>query len=155
MIGGFQTALGGLEDAANLAVLHIVEVAQLEDGALHIWQTGDGFLQLSLDLVAVEIGVGHQRVGDTALIVGTQGCMGLLAAEEVDALINGDTEEPGAQLGVALKGGQRIPGLEEGVLKHVVGIVVIKHHPTDHPIQAFAVLTDHRLKSLTLSGRTL
>ena len=69
MIGGFQRPLTGAQHLADIAVLHVVVVAQKEDGALHLGQPCDGLLQLCLRLVAVELVVGHQQVDHPTLFV--------------------------------------------------------------------------------------
>lgn len=68
MIGGLQRAFGGVEQLTHVAVLHLLEVAQLEDRALNVGQRGDGFLKLCLDLRAVEVVIGHQAVGYRRLL---------------------------------------------------------------------------------------
>ena len=75
------------------------------------------------------------------------------AAQEIDALIDGYTREPGRLLGIAMKGVESVPGFQEGVLKQVVGILMGEDHATNHPIQLFTILVYHLLEGSTLRLR--
>ena len=151
MVGCFQRSLAGVEESADLAVFHLVEVAQLEDGALYVGQTGDGFLELCLCLVAVEVVVGHQTVGHAKVgIVGTDECEVLLSAHEVEALVDGNAREPRQELGVAVEVVEGLPRLDERILQDVVSIVVCEHDASDLPVQLFAVLSDDVLEGSSL-----
>ena len=74
----------------------------------------------------------------------------LIAAEEVEALVDGNAGEPGEHLRVGMEAVEPVPGLEECVLKHIVGIIVRQDNTAYLPIQLFAVLAHHLTEGTTL-----
>ena len=76
----------------------------------------------------------------------------LVATQEIEALIDGNTREPGDKLRIALERGKSIPGLQEGILKHIVRILVGENDMTYLPIQRFAEPAYQCLETLTLGS---
>ena len=151
MIGGFQAAFRGFQQLTHLTIFHLVVVAQGEHGALYFRQSGNGFLQLCLGLITIEIVVGHQGIGHTGLIiVGADKGHILLTAHKVEALVDGNARYPGNHLGIAMKRTKAVPRLDKGILQHIIGIFVGKDNASHLLIQLFAVLAHHHLKSPTL-----
>ena len=84
--------------------------------------------------VEVGIGVGHV----------------LLAAQKVERLVDGNTVEPGGNLGIALEPVDVHPRLHQHILHHIVGVVVIEHKVSYLPIQHLAILADDEPECLAL-----
>ena len=149
MIGCLERPFRGVEHLTDLAVFPFFKIAKLEDNPLDIGQGGDGLLQQGLDLRTIEIGIGHQGVGNRQHIIDADILM-LVAAKEVQALVDGDTRQPSADMGIAMKTGQTVPGLQKGVLEHIVGILMGEHDTSDLPVELFTILTHNLLKGTSL-----
>ena len=83
MIRGLEGTLGGVEYLGDLAVFHLIVIAQQEDGTLYIGQGGNGLLQLRLHLRTIEIRISLQRLGEGAFILCTDGGMTVTTQESV------------------------------------------------------------------------
>ena len=49
-----------------------------------------------------------------------------------------------------MKTGQTVPGLQKGVLEHIVGILMGEHDPTDLPVELLTILTHDLFKGTSL-----
>ena len=117
VIGGFQRSLRGVQQLADVAVFHVVEITQIEDGALDVGQRTDSLLQHGLRLVTVEIVVCNEHVGNaTVHVVGILQRHVLLLAKEVDALVDGNAVEPRGEARFLMEVVQMGPRLDEHVL---------------------------------------
>lgn len=53
--------------------------------------------------------------------------LSVLLADEVKGFVDGDAVEPSGERGLPAKRGKMVPHLDESVLQHVAGIVMVKH----------------------------
>lgn len=49
-----------------------------------------------------------------------------------------------------MKAGKPVPCLEEGILEHIVRILMRQHNPTDLPVELFTILAHNLLKGTSL-----
>ena len=148
MIGCLERPFGGVEQLTHVAVLHLLKVAQLEHRALYIGQRGNSLLEQGLGFGAVEEIVG-QQAGSYCRLFGADRLL-LVAPQEIETLINGDAREPRADLRIPVEAVEAVPGFEERVLQHIVGILMGKYDTTYLPVQLFAVLAHHSLEGTSL-----
>ena len=81
-------------------------------------------MQQGVGIVAIEVFVCHQLIGDTVGHICAHLVLYLPLSEEVERLIDGYAEEPCRHLRLALKLVDVFPRLHECVLKDVVGILM-------------------------------
>ena len=62
MIGSFESPLRRIKQLAHVTILHLFEIAELENRALNVRQRDYGLLKEGLNLRAVEEIVGHQSI---------------------------------------------------------------------------------------------
>ena len=149
MIRRFQRSLRRVEQLADVAVFHLIEVSQLEDHSLDFRQLGNGLLQHSLGLTTIEVFIGQQCICYRQIIRSGRSDM-LVSTQKIHALIDGDTRQPCRHLRLAMEIIKAIPCFQKSILKHVVGIVVSEHDATYLPVQLFAILAHYRLELASL-----
>ena len=149
VVRGLQRSDTGPQQLAHILILHLVEVLEVEDLPLAVWQACDGLLEQLFRLVAIEVGVALQSRRDSHRRLVVQTRLLAIAFEEVQGLVVGDAEQPGAQLRVTSEIIQPCPSLDERVLQHVVGIIMGEDHTSDLPIELLLeVLHQHRKSAL-------
>ena len=143
VVGGFQCTDGSAGDVGNLLVSHLLEVFQVEDNPLLFRERCQCLLEQDLCPVAGEVRVAFQPLGDVGLRV-VDGNSGppFFFLQEGEAFVEGDAVEPRGHPGLGAEIVDVEPRLDEGVLQEVVGVVMRQHHPSDLPVQRFAVLPD-------------
>jgi hypothetical protein len=77
--------------------------------------------------VGVRLQVGHLGVGVRQ--PGRYGCAVVALLQEVQAGVRRDPVQPGPQRGVALERLPLVPRSQERLLRHVLGILVVREHP--------------------------
>lgn len=154
MIGGLEGTFGSMEQLTDLAIFPFFEVSHLEHHALHIRQRGYRLLQQRLGFSTVKIGIGLQVVGHRENFVDADTLM-LVTTKEIKTLVDGNTREPCMDVRIAMKTTETVPGFQECILEHIIGILMREHNPTDLPIQLFAILTHNLLEGTPLCPRIL
>ena len=83
---------------AHVGILHLFEIAEVEDYALHVGQRSDGFLKKSLRGVAIKIFVGNEARAYPIAKVGIVSNEIALTTQKIERLIDSYTIEPGLKL---------------------------------------------------------
>ena len=149
VVRSLECAYRGAEYLRHLFVFHIVVVSHVEYQTLFVRQTCYSLLKFFLKLVTVEICVALNTVEQKGIItVIIDLSFHTLAVEEVDRLVNSYFEEPCRQPSVTSEIGQMIPGLDEGVLHEVIGIVMAYDHLAYLPVHLFAVGAHKQIEGL-------
>src|SRR6202000_1134510 len=73
-------------------------------------------------------------------------------AERAQAAVGGDPVQPGAQRGAAVVPGQTPPGVQQGLLERVLGILERAEHPVAVHLQFTAVRLGQRPERLAVTG---
>jgi hypothetical protein len=134
----------------------IFNVAQGKDAAKAGRKTLNGLTKNvgEFGLVVLLLGVGAP-LGEVArdgsffglnVLVHGDGFAGLALAQPHEALIDGDADEPGRELGVSLELVQLLVGLEECVLRNVFSVFTVLGNVLRHPEDLALVLPDQLLK---------
>ena len=147
VVGGFECSDAGAEDLRHVLIFHFLEIFEGEHCFLFLWQLVNRLLQHGSSLVAIEVVVALQTLGKVDVLIVYRDIR-FLFRHIREAFVDGDAAEPSIEFGVVAEGVDIGPGLEEGVLKHVVGIVVEIDDTADLPVQLLAVLAHHTLKGL-------
>ena len=83
---------------AHIGILHLFEIAKVEDYALHVWQRSDSFLKKGLRGIAIEVFVGNEARAYTIAKVGILSNEIALTTQKIERLVDSYTIEPGINL---------------------------------------------------------
>ena len=83
-----------------------------------------------------------------AWFIDRDGFVGFAAAQLHERLIDGDTHDPGVELGIALELVEVLIGLHEGLLEHVFGILAILRDVLGQP-EDLALIAPHQFAKCT------
>lgn len=148
MIRGLQSPDRRAEDFADLFVLHVVVITHVEDESLLCWQFEDCLLQAALQLIAVEIVIVLQAIGELIFVVRRSECgVSFFAVEERESGVGSDFVEPSSDRGIGTEAVDGGVSAQKGILQHVVGIVVVDDDTADVVIEPLRVGFDDILKS--------
>lgn len=156
VVAGLERAHAGAGYLGHLLIGHLVVVAQVEHQALLVGQAQDGALQLQLNRVARDGGVGFElgrQLGPH--VVDWQKKPAPLALQKAQTLVGRDAVNPGKELGILPEVFQVLPHFHEHILRQVVGIVVVDYHLAHVPVHLLLVLAHELIKRQVAAGGVL
>ena len=135
--------LGAAGDVRDLAKRQLLEDAELEDQALLGWQRVERTEELGAPLGVVDALGADGLDGDVhPRVLGREGAP--VIAQVVQAQVGRDAKEPRAKRCPAAEGVEPLVGLDEGALRHVLGLVVVANE-TPGEVKDRALMAAHEL----------